>query len=139
MVREVCSTRLDRLNESRRAFSREAREGATRAATRDRKAGQIPLSCWLRGRVDKHVALPSPRVPCGSHIMKLANILAAVLWLISAGLWAKSALPLPLATLDTIRDELITAAWWNELAAFSACIAAFTQMIAAAISARGEK
>jgi hypothetical protein len=70
---------------------------------------------------------------------KLANILAAALWLISAGLWAKSAVPLPLATLDTIRDELITAAWWKEAAAFSTCIAAFMQMIVAAISAWGEK
>jgi hypothetical protein len=70
--------------------------------------------------------------------MKLANIVAAVFWLISAGLWAKSAFPLPLGTLDTIRDELIDAAWWNQLAAFSACVAALMQ-VAATISARGGK
>ena len=63
--------------------------------------------------------------------MELLTIAAALLWLISGGLWLKGATVPIRNNLDEIVGDLQRAAYWNGRAAITACAAAGASAIVA--------
>ena len=62
---------------------------------------------------------------------KVFGVVAAVMWLGSAGLWAYSA-SIPIRdNIDVIVGDLQRAAYWNGRAAFTACFAAIASGVVA--------
>jgi hypothetical protein len=62
---------------------------------------------------------------------KVFGVIAAVMWLASAGLWAQAAsIEIPYNQ-DTFMDEIRRAGRWNSRAAITACLAAVASMVVA--------
>ena len=59
-----------------------------------------------------------------AFMSKVFGVVAAVLWLASAVLWAKGASVEIRKNIDTFIDDLWRAAYWNSWAAVTACAAA---------------
>jgi hypothetical protein len=64
-------------------------------------------------------------------IFKIATVAAALLWLISGGLWAKSAHVRIHNDIDVIVGDMLRTGYWNSWAAYAAFAAAVATGVAA--------